>query len=84
MAMFLTKEQIIAATNLSAVGINDALKKGGYEDVVTDATFIGMSRGGSFIYECVYNEEGDEATARVFVYFEKDVITKEFALVADY
>ena len=70
--MLLQKTHIHSAMNLGANGITLALHNAGYaEDCVKTAEFVGLTVGGSFVYNCTYfdTDSGVDEDCMVFVYY---------------
>lgn len=79
--MLITKAQIEAAMNMSAVAVNEALRSNGYEDTVRSAVFSGMTDIGSFVYRCTYFDNHTAANDECTIYVHYNSFEK---LVADF
>lgn len=80
--MLLQHTHINAAMKLDAAGVTFALRNNDYQnEIVKTATFVGMTEGGSFVYDCTYfdDDTNKDEDCRVYVYY-----TRLFKLVADY
>ena len=54
--MLIPKRYVLEAMNLDAVGVNQALRNGGYsDDDIVSAVYLGMSITGNFVYEIYPN-----------------------------
>ena len=86
--MSITREQILAATQLTTAALSEALNRNGYEDEkIVYAEFRGMTEGGVFVYAVEYddlNGEGDRRRCRIYARFRKDPVTKFPYLIAGY
>lgn len=86
--MFVCKDRVVGAMNMTPTDISNAFRRFGYlNEVFTAATYLGYN-GFSFVYEVDYLVEapdgGDEISkAKVYIKFEKQE-DGSFALVGQY
>ena len=85
--MLLTNDEVTNAMTLSTAGVRAAMKEGGYDAKdISDATFLGMSLSGQFVYEITYPDDtGDgDATGRVYLSFSRRAFSTKHYLVGDF
>jgi hypothetical protein len=64
----ITADTLQTLTSFTAPALSRAIQDAGYKgDAFTGAKFLGMTNGGQFCYHCVYNNEGEKDTCKVFL-----------------
>ena len=77
----ITAETLTMLTSLSAASLGAMLDESGYKGCVfTDAKFLGITNGGQYCYQVVYDDDEGSNFGKVFVTYDQYL----FHMTADF